>query len=95
MSEADPHAADGEPSFVLSAHAAQSVAKRGIRPEWLATTLKTPAMTMPDPDDEGLRHALAAIPEFGNRVLRVIYNPSTSPVLVVTAYFDRSLKGTL
>jgi hypothetical protein len=80
---------------VLSAHAAQSVAKRRIRPEWLASTLLTPAVTLPDPQDTALRHALAAIPDFGDRVLRVIYNPETTPVLVVTAYFDRSMKGTL
>jgi len=36
-----------------------------------------------------LEHRLAAIPEFGNRVLRVIVNTSAIPPRVITAYFDR------
>jgi hypothetical protein len=42
-----------------------------------------------------LRHALRPIAEFGYRVIRVIYNESRDPVHVVTAYFDRSMKGKL
>jgi hypothetical protein len=36
-----------------------------------------------------LRHALAHIPEYGGRVLRVVYNRTTIPWRIVTAYFDR------
>lgn len=40
-----------------------------------------------------LRHALARIPERGNRVLRVVYNVDVNPPRVVTAYFDRRQRG--
>ncbi len=42
-----------------------------------------------------LTHALRAIPEFGDRVLRVIYNRTKHPPHIVTAFFDRSMKGKL
>jgi hypothetical protein len=43
--------------------------------------------------DPALRHALARIPERGDRVLRVVYNVDTDPPRVVTAYFDRRQRG--
>ncbi len=55
--------------------------------------LSYPAKTDPDRSDPELRHALAVIPEFGNRVLRVIYNHTTNPWLVVSVYFDRTQRG--
>jgi len=36
-----------------------------------------------------LVHALRPIPEKGFRILRVIYNETRTPVIVVTAYFDK------
>jgi len=44
--------------------------------------------TETDECDSTLAHALRAIPERGFRVLRVIYNETIDPVVVVTAYFD-------
>lgn len=35
-----------------------------------------------------MAHVLRAIPEKGFRVLRVIYNETVDPVVVVTAFFD-------
>jgi hypothetical protein len=40
-----------------------------------------------------LTHALAKIPECGDRVLRVVYNAYVDPLRVVTAYFDRRERG--
>jgi len=45
--------------------------------------------------DTELTHALERISEHGNRVLRVVYNASVEPYTVVTAYFDRAMKGKL
>jgi hypothetical protein len=47
---------------------------------------------MKDRDDSSLTHAIRAIPEFGNRKLRVILNETENPPRVITAYFDRTLK---
>lgn len=75
--------------FDLTAHARQVVAERGIALAWVARVLSAPERTEPDSVDAELHHALASIPEHGGRVLRVVYNRTTSPWRVVTAYFDR------
>ena len=57
--------------------------------------LNAPGKTEADKDDPQLIHHLARIAEHGNRFLRVVFNNQVSPVLVVTVYFDRKLKGNL
>lgn len=81
--------------FTLSKHAADTLREREIRLEWVQATLENPMRTLPHADDPDLRHALREIPEFGYRVLRVIYNHTRQPTLIVTAYFDRTMKGKL
>lgn len=48
-----------------------------------------------DEKDPTLEHRLKEIPEYGDRVLRVIINTTVDPVRVVTVYFDRTMKGEL
>jgi hypothetical protein len=82
----------GEAAFPyeLTAHAAAVLAERGIPREWVGRVVAAPAITTPDRADPALRHALARIPEHGNRVLRVVYNERTVPWRIVTAFFDRN-----
>jgi hypothetical protein len=79
--------------FILTAHAEAVVAERGIAVEWIAVTLSEPESVIVDRDDLELSHALRRIPEFGGRTLRVVFNQTSVPKRVVTAYFDRALKG--
>lgn len=81
--------------FVLSEHAAHVLRERSISIDWVKSTLLSPARTEPDRDDPALVHALRSIEDFGGRVLRVVYNPSHSPPVIVTVFFDRSQKGRL
>lgn len=81
--------------FSFSAHAETVIKERGIKREWLEKALVTPDKTESDKDDPALKHALGRIPEHGGRVLRVVYNDSVEPVRIVTAYFDRAMKGKL
>ncbi len=74
--------------YILSDHARKRILKRKIRTEWIEMTLAHPARTENDDVDPTLAHALRPIPEKGFRVLRVIYNETTDPVIIVTAYFD-------
>lgn len=74
--------------YILSDHARKRILKRKIRTEWIEMTLADPARTENDDVDPTLAHALRPIPEKGFRVLRVIYNETTDPVIIVTAYFD-------
>ena len=91
MSE-DPGHPEG---FRLTRHAKAVIERRGIAVEWIARTLANPVAQEPDILDPSARHSLRSIPEFGGRVLRVVYNPGEAPPLVITAYFDRSWTGKL
>lgn len=81
--------------FTLSAHASTTIRERRIHLDWIEETLSEPMQTEADTDDPQLTHALRVIPEFGDRVLRVIYNRTKQPPRVVTAFFDRGMKGQL
>ncbi len=71
------------------------MAERGIEVAWLELTINEPALIRPDPDDVLLEHRYRPVPEFGGRVLRVIINTSVAPVRIVSAFFDRSMRGKL
>ena len=84
-----------EMNYELTQHANDVLAEREIPSEWLERVLDAPEMVEPDKDDPQLIHHLAVISEHGNRVLRVVFNHQVTPVQVVTAYFDRKMKGKL
>ena len=81
--------------YTLTAHATVVLAERAIPVAWVTHVLEYPERTEPDQTDPALIHALGRIREFGDRVLRVIYNDTTTPKRIVTAYFDRTQRGTL
>jgi hypothetical protein len=71
------------------------IAAREIPLEWLVRVLTEPQRTESDKEDPELRHALAPIPEYGDRVLRVVYNETTAPWRIITVYFDRTQRNRL
>ena len=79
--------------YEISQHAAVVIADRAISLDWIRRTLENPYATEIDQDDPILRHALALIPEYGGRTLRVVYNPASTPWRIVTCFFDRRVKG--
>ena len=78
--------------YNLTQHAADALEKRQIASEWLERVLSEPEWTEPDSIDGDLQHRLGRVPDFENRVLRVIVNFKVTPPRVVTAYFDRRSK---
>ena len=78
--------------FVLTDHARKRILKRKISLEWIKDSLEYPARIESDRDDGNLVHVLRPIAERGFRVLRVIYNETVDPLVVVTAYFDSEVK---
>ena len=81
--------------YVLTQHAQDLLLRRNIPIRWIERTLEAPSKVEPDSMDSTLEHRLAAIPEYGNRGLRVIVNKTTNPIRVVTFYFDRNLRDKL
>jgi len=81
--------------YILSARAETIIREREIAHEWLDTTMNTPELLLPHESDPTLYHALRRIPAFGDRILRVIYNATQEPSVIVTVYFDRTMKGKL
>ena len=81
------------PLFDLTAHAATVIADREIDVAWLERALTRPERVETDRFNPSLEHALVRIPERGDRVLRVVYNPSHKPPRVVTMHFDRRQRG--
>ena len=81
--------------YELSQHAMVRLRERKIDFAWLEKAITQPERTEPDSDDPALEHRLAAIAEKGYRVLRVVCDPRTTPLKIVTVHFDRSMKGKL
>ena len=79
--------------FTLSKHAEDTMRERAIDFAWLTATMNAPEITEQHPDDQTLMFAFRRIPEFGNWVLRVVYNRTKIPPHIVTAYFDRTAGG--
>ena len=81
--------------YELSDHAARRIHERKIEPRWIEMTLSEPDRWEEDGIDPAVSHALKRIAEMDNRVLRVVYNATTVPVRIISAHFDRRMKGKL
>lgn len=76
-------------NYVLTEHAREVLKKRQILLTWIERVFITPEATEADSMDPQLEHRLARIPEFNNRVLRVVVNNQKTPLHIVTVFFDR------
>lgn len=74
--------------YRLSDHARKRLQQRNIKEEWLLAAIDFPDAIENDDEDGTLIHALKDIPDRGFRRLRVIYNETTKPITIVTAYFE-------
>ena len=79
----------------LTKHARDRLSAREISMEWVQRVLEHPAVVEPDAEDIELEHRMGRIRENGDRVLRVLIKKNTSPVRVITAFFDRTMRGKL
>lgn len=82
-------------NFNLSAHAKKVIFERNIKFEWLENTFNKPDKIENDLYDNALEHSLKIIKEYDNRILRIICNKTIKPLLIITAFFDRRMKGKL
>ncbi|ACB00860.1 MULTISPECIES: DUF4258 domain-containing protein [Cyanophyceae] len=81
--------------YVLSIHTQEVLQRKDrqkIKPEWIQRTIDNPDYSDRDNRTNAVR-AWKRIPEYGDRALRVVYNPDKQPPVIVTVFFDRSFKG--
>ena len=76
----------------FSKHFNQMLEERNIRRDWVDQALEIPD-DVEDVED-GTRHYIKQIHEYGNRWLRVVINVQVNPNRAVTAFFDRRLRRT-
>lgn len=74
-------------------HALHAMAERRIPNEWVELAVTEPALRMGDPSDPDVERFFRPFPEHGGRMLRVAVNTRAVPWRVVSAFFDRGMKG--
>lgn len=82
-------------NFILSEHAKKVIAERQIDVKWINQTCRKPDHVEKDKKSINLEHRLKVIHVFDDRVLRVVCNVKSNPLIIVTAFFDRRMKGNL
>ena len=82
--------------YDLTNHARESLRKRLIiRLGWIESVLQKPDFIESDPIDSELEHRLGRIHEYEGRVLRIIVKKGTTPLRVITLYFDLQMRRQL
>ena len=76
-------------------HAITAMNEREIPAEWIERVVSEPALRLPDPNDPELERFYGIIPEYGDRVLRVVVNTRAATWRIVSVFFDRDMKGEL
>jgi hypothetical protein len=82
-------------TVLFSIHALDVLEERQIAQDWVQRVVDHPVLLVADRVDPNLEHALAPVAEREGRALRVVYNRGVDPVRVVTAFFDRTMRGKL
>lgn len=75
--------------LLFTFHAPVRIAQREIAAEWIERTVRDPTWVEPDPKDPQAQRRFRHIPEFGDRVLRVVVVETANAVRVITVIFDR------
>lgn len=83
----------GAAQLTYTSHALDVMERRGIRSEWVERAVTAPQRRIRDPHDWALERLFCRITESDGKVLRVVVNTESDPWRVVTAYFDRSMRG--
>lgn len=77
----------------FTAHARTVMEERGIAEIWVESAMADPLLVEPDPTQPGALRAFAAVPAYGNRVLRVVYYDEPDARRIITVFFDRGARN--
>jgi uncharacterized DUF497 family protein len=80
--------------LIFTNHALRRITKRQLRRAWVENVVNSPERIEADKNDSELEHRLGIVPEFADRVLRVIVS-KTEPKRVITVHLDRKMKDKL
>ncbi|NDV87849.1 DUF4258 domain-containing protein [Aurantimonas aggregata] len=78
-----------EKRLAYSAHASDAIGERELAFTWIVRTIHKPEWILPDPRRPGVERRYRAIPEHGNRILRVVVMEKSDEIRIITAFFDR------
>ncbi len=78
--------------FVLTGHAASAVDERKLAITWIKQAALSPDWVQPDIRWPRVERRFRAIPEYGNRILRVVCMETDEEIRIITAFFDRKAK---
>jgi hypothetical protein len=76
--------------YCLSEHAGDMLRERNIKKAWIQSALDNPEMK--EIKEDGTIHHIIAVEDNGEKYLRVIINPTSEPIKIVTVFFDRRLR---
>lgn len=79
--------------FLLTKHAIHVMQERSISLEWVKKVIRNPIYIEECLDAPDLERRYGMIAERDHRVVRVVVNKASLPLLVVSVYFGRSKKG--
>ena len=84
-------------SLTYSAHANDMIEheRKQIERDWVRRAVAAPELRRPHRTRSTQEEFFARVPEYGDRILRVIVDTGRDPWHVVTAYLDRNMKGRL
>lgn len=75
---------------VYTHHTRERLFERHIAFRWVEAILDAPLLDEPDPVGDGRRRCWGRVPEFGDRMLRIVYVADTDMIRVITVTPDRN-----
>ena len=77
-------------AIVYTIHTRERLRERQIPTGWIEAILDSPLIDEPDPSGDGRRRCWGRVPEFGDRMLRIVYVAETDLIRVITVTPDRN-----
>ncbi len=75
--------------IVLTDHALDMLAERGVALDWVVDTISAPDRVQAQP---GKTYSFRAISAAGGKTLKVVHRRAGDDILVITVHFDRNAK---
>lgn len=79
-------------AYFVNQLAEDMLLERNITVEWVQFALNNPEQK--ETKEDGTIHYICSIKEYKGKYLRVVVNPGSNPVRIVTAFFDRRIGRT-